>query len=1165
MSMSLLGFHFQDRYWVRTVIVVFLFLAMMAGYSSQASASTAQPAWQVTDVASPTVLTPSTHRARYNIVVENIGGQTTSGDFTVHVGIPSRFTVPSTRMEPSGVCLEEEPGSLSCTSSEPVVPDGFATVLVELTVAGSSGSLDSVVSVTGGGAAEAASDQARMSLGSERAAPGIAFFRSTVTGARGEPVTQAGAHPTFLTTTLLLNNVFEEASTEQIKPVELPKDLVFYLPLGMLGDPAITTPCHASSVEVRFEQSGCPQASRVGSILPMLLDNVFADSGDPTRGRGIYSVQPEKGYAAEFAFASLHLTFFVYASVVRRDGTYMLRVSTPGVPPSGYLFGLVASFFGDITEEGDSIDRGAFLSNPMDCEESAMEPRVRESSAIVNTWEHPYPLPVAEKVPGFSSSSPAFSAIDGCGLLNFGADVGVRPSTTQADEPSGYEVGLDVPQSPDDFGGLATPPVKNVSVTLPPGTSISPSSANGLVACPETGAHGINIEGPESEEIAPDGLERPAIGHCPDSSAIATVTATTPLLHEALGGHLYLASPDCGGSGQSECTAEDARDGGLFRLYLELDGPNSGVIVKLKGSAMVDPNTGRITTVFDKGPQFPFSNLTVSTKAGPTASLDNSQACGAAVTHGEVTPWSAPATPTATSQSAFGVDWDGAGGACPGTAPFAPSFTAGTTSPLAASTSPFTLLLKREDREQDISTLTTTLPEGLLADVAKATKCPEPQASTASLSACPAASQIGTTTVAVGPGPSPYYETGKVFFTGPYGGAPFGLSVVVPAVAGPFNLGNVLVRAALFVDPHTAQATAVSGPLPQILDGVPLRLRTLNVTLTDREFVLNPTSCQPTSISATVQSTAGGSTTLSSPFAVKGCRNLPFKPTLSGSTEAKATKAEGAGVKIKLSYPAGGEANIAKVALTFPKQLPVRLETLQKACRSVVFEANPANCPAASAVGVATVHTPILAQPLSGPAYLVSYGGAKFPDVVFVLQGEGVTLEVDGQSQVSQSGILKVTFTSVPDAPFSTFESVLPRGPFSQFTSSRTTGRAQASQCGENLVAPVTITAHNGAQLTQNATLTIAGCGPSVSIVKARGKANGLSLAVQTSAPGRLTIEGRGLKPLARSGLGAGVHTVLVSLTNAGRRIARQHRAVQVNVGLQVGKRKASAQKRVAL
>jgi hypothetical protein len=1159
---------------VTGVVLVAGFALLASGLVERASAASVvpAPAWQVTDLAVPSVLPPGIgRRGKYSVVVENVGGASSEGEFTIKMGVPSGFTVRGLRAEPEGGC-SEEPGVLSCTISEPVVPSGFVTLLVEFEVTGSVGSVASVASVSGGGAAVASSDEARMRLGSEheKGPAGLAGFRFSVTGPAGEPVTQAGGHPHFLTTTLLLNNMYVEGVNEPAKPVEATKDLVFYLPLGMLGDPAVADPCPASIVETRFEQTGCPSSSRVGTVLPMILNNVFANTSDPTREHGIYSVQAEKGYAAEFAFTSNHYTFFIYASVVRHNGVYMLRVATPGVPQISYLIGLVATFYGDIQERfltGETegvFDRGAFLSNPTDCGES---PVAREASAAMNTWEHPYSLPVAEATPGFSSSVPAFSSVDGCELLGFSAGLSVKPETTQADAPSGYEVGFQFPQAPNDPTGLATPPLKDVSLTLPEGTTISPSSANGLVACAERGPGGINIDGGESEEVAADGLERPAAGHCPQASQVATVEGSTPLLHEALTGHLFLAEPGCGGAEQHACSSQDAQDGQLVGLYLELQAPGAGVVIKLKGHASLTPGSGQITTVFDESPQFPVSKLVARLKRGARAPLANPQACGTARTNATVTPWSSPTTPAATPESTFGVDWDGAGGPCPASAPFAPGFVAGGTNSAAGAASAFSLTLRREDREQNVLSLTSTLPKGLLAYLSRAARCPAGLASQASLTACPAASQVGTTTVAVGPGSDPFYATGKVFLTEPYGGAPFGLAIVVPAVAGPFNLGDVLVRVALFIDPHTLQVTAQSSPLPQELDGIPLHIRTATVTL-NNNFTVNPTSCPETSITADVRSTTGASASLASEFATSGCKDLAFNPVLSGSTEAKSTKPDGTGVAIKVAYPGGIEANLAKLTLSFPTQLPVRLSTLQQACRAATFAANPATCPAASNVGTVTVHSPLISQPLVGPAYLVSNGSAKFPDVVFVLQGEGITVDVDSQSNVSNTGVLTVTVPSIPDAPFSTFESMLPRGPFSVFTTKKATTQAQASQCGENLTAHLTMVAQNGAQIAQKTKFAVAGCKPAsphISLLKAHATAHGLALTIKTTARGRLTINGTGLKTLTKRNTPTGTHQLTIPFTAAGRSAARAHQRIKIHLQLTIGKQKANRSKNITL
>ncbi len=561
----------------------------------------------------------------------------------------------------------------------------------------------------------------------------------------------------------------------------------------------------------------------------------------------------------------------------------------------------------------------------------------------------------------------------------------------------------------------------------------------------------------------------PAPGHCPASSIVGTARASTPLLKEELEGHLYVAEPECGTAAHPNgCTPEDAANGSLFHFYLELEAPQRGVIIKLPGKAHVNPQTGQVTAVFEDTPQFPVSDVVVETTGGPRATLANPQTCGTATTTAVVSPWSGG--PAAEPSGSFEVN--------EGCAPqgFNPSFTSGTTSNMAGEYAPFTMTLKREDREQDIGALTTTLPEGLLAAVSHVAKCPEPQAAAG---ACPEASRIGATTVGIGSGTEPFYQTGNVYFTGPYDGAPFGLSVVVPAVAGPFNLGNVVVRAALRVNPVSTQVTAETpgvgqpGGLPQIIDGVPLRIRTINVTLNDPSFTLNPTNCSRMSITGTVTSTTGTATNVAAPFEANGCRDLPFKPALTASTQAKASREGGASLSVKVTS-GSGQANIAKVQLRLPKALPARLATLKKACTEEQFNANPAGCPAASNIGTATAHTPILAAPLTGPAYLVSHGSAAFPDVEFVLQGEGITIVLDGKTQI-KGGYTYSRFETVPDAPISSFETVLPEGPHSALAA--VLPHNSYDLCGQALTMPTTIVAQNGAQLTQTTKVAVSGCG----------------------------------------------------------------------------------------
>ncbi len=1054
-------------------VVVLLILAC----AGPTFAAAARPALRVTLTPIPSIFSPlhgtgPFYRDTYIVAVHNVGAAPTSGEITISAALKGDDEVSEifrSNIEgaefPCTPAVETTPPpgtkAVSCTSSNAIPSNGWATIIFNLTVGSNTGGMvESEASASGGGAGPV-SMTVDTPVTATNSLPEFSMENLSfdATGPAGEMDTQAGSHPDLLTVSAFVPSKFDPSIQQSIEPVDLLRRLVFYLPLGSLGDPLVAERCPITLlVGSNIEQSGCPNNSRIGAAA------IWKENGGGGPAFPIANMIPENGYPAEFAINYLNIPIIMYASVVRRAGAYMLRVAIPSLPHSAGIVGFVAGFLGNITQrvresEGRESVRsiGSFLTNPSNCEGGPLNATVEG-----DTWGGHVFLKTVEAFP---------TGVTGCELLRFAPRLTSRPETTQADAPSGYEVDIAVPQAPNEYPSLATPPLRNVSITLPEGTTISPAAADGLGACQATGTEGINI-GEEREGA--DGLSHLVAGHCPPSSQLGTVRASSPLLSEELEGHLFLAAPKCGAAGQPECTEADASNGDLFSFYLELEASKEGVNIKLPGRASVDPSTGRITATFEEAPQFPVSDIAVKMFGGPRAPLANSQSCGPAVTTGELLSWGGSST--ANPVDSFDVDWNGDGEACPAMAPFAPSFVAGTTRPLGGTYSPFTLTFIRGDREQNVASITTELPEGLLASISKVAKCPEPAASRPE-GDCPASSQVGTTLVGVGSGSHPYYVTGKVYLTGPYDGAPFGLSVIVPAVAGPFNLGNVLVRVALFIDPHDARVTAVSGAFPQKIDGVPLRIRTVNVMLNAPEFTFNPTNCSQLYIAATIVSNEGATSHAASPFAAGGCRNLLFKPMLSASTDAKSTKPDGTGVKVKLVYPNLGEANIAKVTIDFPKQLPVRQTTLRQACLANTFAANPASCPVGANIGTATVHTPLLAQPLIGPAYLVSNGSAKFPDVVFVLQGEGVTLDVEGQSFVSNKGVLKVTFASVPDAPFSTFESVLPSGPHSQFTNAKTTSKAVVSQCGEKLIAPTTIVGQNGMQITQSTKFTVVGCG----------------------------------------------------------------------------------------
>jgi hypothetical protein len=334
---------------------------------------------------------------------------------------------------------------------------------------------------------------------------------------------------------------------------------------------------------------------------------------------------------------------------------------------------------------------------------------------------------------------------------------------------------------------------------------------------------------------------------------------------------------------------------------------------------------------------------------------------------------------------------------------------------------------------------------------------------------------VGHTTILTGAGTDPVTINGQVFLTGPYHGAPFGLSIVAPAIVGPFDLGLIVVRATVGIDLHTAQIEFASDPLPTILKGIPLKIRLVNLTVDRGEFMFNATSCEPLSVAAKITSYQGASAQRSNPYRVTDCAPLQFKPKLTASAPAKTSRAGGAALDVKIALPKGLQTNIRKVVVELPKQLSARLTTIQKACREAVFDASPKSCPAGAEVGTAKVVTPVLNTPLSGPVYLVSHGGSAFPGLVIVLTGGGVSLDVVGTIEITRRHIASVEFGAVPDAPISGFELKLPEGQHSALAANLPTA-AKGSLCGAKLVIPTTLTAHNGAQLKQQVGVAISGC-----------------------------------------------------------------------------------------
>ena len=1040
----------------------------------------------------------------YTITVTNVGDSATNGAISVADELPEGLAPIRSNFQENGyIAGEAENGwsfcdiaLLTCTNATPLAPGESSSPLtlhvhVEQTAADS---LTNRATVYGGGAT--ASTTASETTVVAPAVPfGIEDFATSVTDAKGDPFTQAGGHPFSATTSIQFNSTTSDEEGEQGGSVlrtagGSPRDLEVDLPPGFIGNPQAAPKCPIRLLSAFFG-SNCPVSTGVGYVA-VAFRGTPASGPEFTRANSgeVYNLQPPPGQAAAFGFNLVGGKKFILDGKVRSDGDYGLTVgdSATGIPTplaikltfcdGGVEGSLFAGF--DCVATGSS----PFLTTPTVCAGKAPTTTLRADS-----YQAPedYVSLTAYNGSHFDDASPSLSEsfLNGCNGLTFEPTVEFGPAgseggTTQADEPTGATFDLRVPQAKEEAGVDATPELKNATVTLPEGMTVDPSAADGLQACNDT-QFGLGSTVEPTEPAA-----------CPLASQIGTVKVLTPLLEKPLEGQVFLGEPEC-----SPCSNSDAEAGRIFRLFLQVRSVERGVIVKLAGRMTANPATGRLQATFSQQPQLPFSELQLTLNGGARASLANPQTCGTFTTTTDLTPWSAPGlgglsgnepiagTPDATPSSSFNVDWNGAGGACPATMPFSPSFSAGSQTPTAGASSSFSVTVGREDREQDLSGITVSTPPGLLGKIAGIPQCSEAQANAGT---CGPESQIGTTTVGAGPGPHPFYLGGTVYLTGPYKGQPFGLSIVTPAVAGPFNLGTVVVRAAIAVNPSTAALTIVSDPLPQFVDGVQLRLRSIHVEVNRPGFMLNPTSCAAQGVGASITGVQGASVSVSSPFEVGGCQSLPFSPSLSASTQGSTSKAKGASLTITVkSVP--GQANIGKVDVQLPKALPARLiPTLQNACTEAQFNTNPAGCPADSFVGAATAVTPILNAPLSGPAILVSHGGAAFPDLEFLLQGEnGVEIVLDGKTDI-KGGITYSKFESVPDAPISSFVTTLPEGPHSILAA------PSGNLCGKSLVMGTTITAQNGKQIIQKTKITVTDC--SKAKVKALTRAQKLKRAL---------------------------------------------------------------------
>lgn len=921
---------------------------------------------------------------------------------------------------------------------------------------------------------------------------GIETFSTSVVAEDGTDVSRAGAHPFGASADIQLETIPRPSSADPSRrgPAEEPRDVQLRLPPGFVGNPQVAGRCELHEVKtgtLPTDRSPCPLTAAVGH---MVIDGAVSLS------QPIFNVEPEPGYPAQFAFSHQSFTFVLYPEL-RSDGDYGINIASINSPVN-----LIRRIRAELCSWGvvETSPPGS-ASPTYECRKQADAPADTRPFLTLPSTECPPAAPVTTlrinswanpaRFIGGEFPSPL---ITDCDTLTFEPSVDISPSTTQPDAPTGLNVDMTFPQE-DNEHGQAPPALKKAVVTLPEGMTINPSGAGGLAACAD-GELLLKSKDPMT---------------CPDASKVGSVVATSPLLDEEIKGGVYIRSQN----------SRDPESGEMFRLALVLQNKDRGIDVRLPGQVRINRQTGRIETIFDNNPELPVSSLNLTFKDGPRAPLATPANCGPKTVQTVLTSWGKQ---TKTLQSTFNVD------CVPHLGTFSLGFQAGTRDPVAGASSPFNLLLQRADGKDVINGLRLAMPEGLLANLNGNV-----------------GTQVGTVTADAGPGSQPYRFPGKVYLEGPYDDAPFSLRVVIPAKAGPFDLGEVVVRQKIYVDPITAQVTVVSDPIPTIVEGVPVRLRNMSVDIDKRGFMINPTSCAEKEIGAVATSLGGQSTNMKTRFQVGQCDKLPVKPKLDIDLVGKKQLSylKHPGIKATVTQTPG-EAGLRRVEVTMPLSLALDPKNAKALCKPA--EADAKACPEGSIVGDATAISPVLNRPLKGKVYFVEGTRvtetgrvtATLPKLWVALRGE-VALDVWADSDVKNRRLVN-TFPRVPDAPISSFELNVYGGKNGILA---VTGKKGAHLCKQANVADAKFDGQNGKRLNA-ATMMGTPCGfravsTTLESRDARVRMTGLR-------GGRLTVQGPGVKTTRRKIKRGPVATVRAPLSASGRRAYRARKSVRLKV-----------------
>jgi hypothetical protein len=835
-----------------------------------------------------------------------------------------------------------------------------------------------------------------------------------------ETTSQAGDYPDLTTAFDLNGDPSEPDAFGKPLPWGQLRDLSVELPPGFAGIPSNFPTCDAQQlstiiVNLGFGTGKCPADAQVGVTRVGLWNQAAHPPGFP---EPVYNMpSPGGDVVARLGFVAVLYPVFIDVKI-RSGSDYGLTAQVVHAPADAHLTGATTTLWGVPADSSHDPERfspveailcsgpceglnqsglteAPFMTNPTRC----------SGPQLVEFAADSHPLP--DRIVTVDASLPE---ITGCEKVVFDPTLSVTPTSHEAGAPTGLDADLKIPQS-ETPKALATSDLRDATVTLPEGMTISPSAADGLDAC----------------SAAQVGFEQEGASNCPEAAKLGSATFTSPALEQAVQGEIYQRTPE---------------PGHLFRIWLVAD--DLGVHLKIPGEVKPDPHTGRLTTVFADAPQLPVEEIVLHFKGGARAPLKNPDSCGTFQTHYVLAPWSG--NPPAVGDAPMTIDEGCAGGG------FDPSLDAGTGNPVAGRHAPFVASVKREDGEQNVTGLDISPPPGELAKLAGVPVCPDGQAAAGS---CPPGSQIGSVDVAVGSGSLPLWlprsdkEPTAIYLGGPYKGAPYSLIVKVPAQAGPFDLGTVMVRAGIHVDEESARVTVESDPLPQILEGVPIRYRTIHVDIDKPNFTLNPTNCETMAVASSITSDEGATASPRSRFQVGGCGELGFKPKLSLKLMGKTNRGAHPALRATLKMPKHG-ANIGRAVVALPHSEFLDQGHIKTICTRVQFSAE--ECPAGSVYGHARAVTPLLDQPLEGPVYLRS-SSHTLPDLVADLRGQ-IHVVLDGRIDSIKSGGIRTTFAQVPDAPVSKFTLTMQGGAKGLLNNSEglcaRTHRAIANFTGQN-------------------------------------------------------------------------------------------------------------------